>query len=316
MAKKKQPVVLNKTELMPTNLGSMKQKESGVITTIIIIALFATGILFLPQIMEMINPMENELIPYVPSQEEKNEQTPQEETKEQITYYALSENLEIDIKGFAFSDFVLTPSTLTFQITNRTGMANFFKSHPYYIEYYTKSEELLGRSKLEEKEITLKEEEQYDISHILADGKVEKIAIREILENEYPAVNLSQNKEGEPILSCSNKEKNVVYQFAKSTSKYELKNIKMTQVITNKIENYQEQLDTYTSLAETLEDIEGIQASLKPTISGFEFALDMDLENLNEKNMNKLPMDNYYYKENTEAKTISFEMQASGYVCK
>ena len=50
--KKKEQIVLNKTELMPTTIGTLDQKENGPIVAIVLIVLFVVCIFLLPYVNE------------------------------------------------------------------------------------------------------------------------------------------------------------------------------------------------------------------------------------------------------------------------
>lgn len=319
MAKKKEEIVINKTELMPTNLGSMKQKESGVITTIIIIVIFALGILFLPRIMEMLSPVDTPPIPYVDPQSPSEETTPPEESKDnQTVFYDLTSDLAIEVNGFSLTDFVLdtSSSNITFKITNKVGTSNFFRNHPYYLEYYSKTEELLGRTKIIAEEVTTSLDQSYEIANVTPLSSIAKVAIKEIIENEYPAVSLNSNSNNAPELSCGNGKHNLIYTFKKNNNKYALISIEEIESVSSSIENYEESLDKYDELIASLEDVDGVEASLSPKVNGFEYNLTINLDKISESDFKKLFKEKYYYPKNTDAKIISFEMQASNYTCK
>ena len=319
MAKKTEPIILNKEELMPTNLGSMKQKESGLITTVIILIVFGLGILFLPNIMEMLNPMDVPPIPYTPSPDENDpNENPGNEPTAKTTIYELKNDLEVDIQGYTFSEFIINKETsnISFKVKNNSGAANYFSNHPYYIEYYSTTEELLGRTKIEIKQTTSEINQSYEINNILINGEIAKIAIKEIIENEYPAVTISNGEKNMPMIVCSNGKHNISYTFQKASTKYVLKEIEEIEEISSSTENYEEILEEYNDLNDIYNDISGVQATISPTVNGFEFSKKVDLEKISETNYNSYFKKNYYYKKNTDAKVISFELQSSNYICK
>ena len=321
MAKKKEPIVLNKTELMPTNLGSMKQKESGIIITILILVVFVVGIFFLPQIMELLNPVNNAPIPYVPSTVEPENPNPgsdENPSADLNQLYEVKEGLAIEVEGYTFNEFVVnsTPGTISFVLTNHTGSASYFQTHSYYIEYYSQSEELLGRTKLIVQNMDSSISQEYEISNVTKIGMVSKIAIKEIDENEYPAVNLRTNNDKIPYLECSNQNHVITYYFELNKNKYELKRFENRVMIANSSENYETILEQYTTLSDSMESIKGLEVSLTPIVSGFEFVLESDLRSLSESNRKTYLKEPYYYLLNTDAKVISFEMQAQNYSCK
>lgn len=319
MAKKKEPIVLNKTELMPTNLGSMKQKESGLIITVIIIVLFVSAILFLPMIEQWLNPFDNTPIPYQPIAKEE-EETPPEEPETQVEkYYDLTDDLAITIQGFTFQNFLVneTAQTMSLDVINTTGSANYFVNKNYYIQYYSKTNELLGRSKLTSEEIVSRISSTYEISNVLKNGKIAKISIREIKEEEYPNVVLGTDVNGNYVLLCEKDNQTLTYSFTKSGQTYALEKIEETQMYSTTDEDYQHYLDFYNNRISSLKNTKGVQASLNPIVTGFEFILEADLKEISasdyQKNFSK---DAIYYKEKTDAKQIAFEKSSSNYLCK
>lgn len=319
MAKKKEPIIINKEELMPTNLGSFKQKETGIILTVGIIIVFVLGIIFLPQIMDMVDPVNNAPIPYVPIDDNPtNPDNPDDTPEDKVVVYELKEGLEIDEQGYTFHDFVLntTPGTFSFVLTNHTGAANFFKNHSYYIEYYSESEELLGRTKMDVDGTSTSVKQEYSISNVTKVGLVTKISVREIDVEEYPAVKLTVNADKVPYLECSSQNHTITYFFNQTSSKYALKQIEDSFVMDNSMDSYEASLTRYTNLSNSLKNVDGIEVSLIPTVDGFEFIQEVFLDQISETNRKNYLKDFYYYPVDTDARVISFELQAQDYICR
>ena len=137
--KKERTNRFNKTELMPTTIGTLDQKENGPIVAIVLIVLFVVCIFLLPYVNEWLQEPD-QITTSPPSTTTPSDDEPNvDEPTDDVTYYTISNDLTIDLEGFQFSSFAVnsTNQTLNFTLTNVSGEEDFFETSNYFMELYS-----------------------------------------------------------------------------------------------------------------------------------------------------------------------------------
>ena len=317
MAKKdKNPkVILDKTELMPTTIGTLETKENGPIVVILIIVFFGLCIIVLPYASTLIQRInDGEVSINKPDTKQPSSDDTTNDTKEEIEYQKLTTSLSFSIDKYTFNNFVLDSSkgTLSFKVTNAGGDVNMFVKNNYYVELFTSDKKLLQRVKMDNKAVSNTETFTLNVSNALKSETAKLIIIRSISKDEYTQVTVSNNK-----LTCTLGSTTLNYTFkTDENKKYLLTNIEEKITVNSSSSNYEDKLSEYTTRNNTLDKITGVSTDILPTTNGFSYTESIDLGLIDNTNMNKYFKGQEYYALNTEAKVIAFELTASNYNCK
>ena len=179
MKKKKnnEPIVIDNRELMSTSLGSLDNKDNGLIIVVIVLILFMLCIVFLPNITALFN--KEDMVSISTTEKKTNTNNEEETVEEKDVYYDLSNELKVDIPNYTLSNFNVDKinKRLTFTETFVKGDSSYLMKHNYYIELYNNELTFLGRVKITNKVITKEYNESLDISKSLEIGNIEKIVI-------------------------------------------------------------------------------------------------------------------------------------------
>lgn len=315
--KKKEEIVLNKTELVPTTIGVLDKRENGPIVAIVLIILFVVCIFLLPYFNEWLNGVDTVVETPTDTPSPSIDDEPNEDPAPETQYYPISSDLSIDIDGYSFSSFVIQNNnqTLSYTITNTSGEANYFETHNYFMELYSGENELLQRIKLSRDDIVGSSTFTVDISSAIANGTVTQVAIKEILVEDYPSVSLSTNTAGVSYLTCTKDSQTLTYYFTEQNDTYALNEIRERTTFLNTAADYNATLESYTTLVASLNSVTGITSSLLPTTTGFTYELTLQLGSVTSTTMNRYFTDSVYYAANTEAKEIAFELESDNYTC-
>lgn len=315
--KKKEQIVLNKTGLMPTTIGTLDQKENGPIVAIVLIVLFVVCIFLLPYVNEWLQEPD-QITKSPPSTTTPSDDEPNvDEPTDDVTYYTISNDLTIDLEGFQFSSFAVnsTNQTLNFTLTNVSGEEDFFETSNYFMELYSSDNKLLQRIKLEKENIVTSSTYSYDVSTAFSNGTINKLTLSNIATSDYPNVSLSNDTTGTPYLTCTKDNQTLTYYFTEQEGTYELNQLRERITFQNTAQDYNTTLENYTTLVASLNNVAGVTTDLVPTTSGFTFELILQLGSVTNATMNRYFTDNIYYAANTEAKVVAFELESEDYTC-
>ena len=316
--KKKEVVVLNQTELMPTTIGSINARQGSPIVVIVIILIFVAGIFSLDYIVAWLNP-EKEITPFVPNTPSPGTPTNPDSPGEQLENqkYELTNDLSISVGTITFNSFVIDTSNNVIRFNGVTsGTSTLLATHNYYLELYSSSDILLERIKLSSDSIVQSKSYTYDITKALSGGGIAKISILEIKDEDYNNISLSKKIDSLDALTCTLNNRTIDYLFNSSNNNYLLTKIILREKIYEEDVEYDDLIDKYETINKKYSSIEGVTVELNPLRGGFETEIEIDLSTVNESTYNKDFNDLMYYKKDTEAKKIAFEMAASSYNCK
>lgn len=315
--KKKEPVVIDKTPLMPTTVGNLETKENGPIVAIIWIFLFVACIIGLPYITDFVTELQNPTptpSPNPPSSEGESPITPPSTDDDESTYYDLLPTTVINLEAYQVSNIAINGSNLTLTITNINDSGSMFLENDYYIELYDDDLTLLQRIKMANTTISSSQTFSYNVAQAIQEGVPTKIIIVEKAEQDYPPVSLVLNDEDLPILTCTKTNETIEYVF-KSETEYNLQSLTRTYSYDSSNADYNNVLTQYTTLSATYNNIAGVESALTPTATGFTFTTEIDLNRIPVGTYNTTFTDTIYYPLDTEARVIAFELETSGYTC-
>lgn len=312
MAKKKKEevIVIQKTELMPTTIGVLNEKENSPIFAFVWIIVFVVGIIVLPYVASIIN---GEDVPIFSNhkKEEVKKENPDTPTNE-IQYYDINETTSFLVEGFQFSKFSFQEGNVSFRVVNISGDEKLFFNQNYYVELYNNDSTLLERFKLENKEI--KNFNDYEFSSTkIADASKIAVVLKE--EKDYPPVSLNRDTNNNYLLECRRDDIVLTYKFSEVEKEYTLNEIDEKRSISSSHENYESLLTEYTTKVNSYESVSGVEASLMPTSTGFHYVLSLNLKKISTSNKNRYFNQSIYYKKDTLAKVIAFELETEGYTC-
>ncbi len=308
--KKKEPVVIDQTELKPTTIGTMETKESGPWIVIIIIILLLVGIFFLDDIREFINNGGLSNIPIVqpqtPSPNEPEEE-PKEEEPIEMEYYELLDTTVVKLENFELSKVAINDHLLTFQIENKGGVSNYFVNHDYYIELYDAKKTLLERFKIDNLNISV----SHDFTYEVKEDNVSYFSLHLMTESDYPAVVLKKEN-GIPYLQCSNENETITYYF---DDKSELNSLEYMLRVDESTEDFDRLFDEYLDLSDSYNRINGVESDAYLSENGFEYYVNIALNTIPSITYRSQFTERKYYAYHTSAKFISFELETFGYTC-
>ena len=316
--KKKEMVVLNQTELMPTTIGTVNTRQGSPIVVIVIILIFVVGIFSLDYIVAWLNP-EGEIAPVIPNNPTPgtptNPDNPSDQTVNQK--YELTNDLSISIGTITFNSFVIDTSNnvIRFNVVT-SGTSTLLATHNYYLEIYSSADILLQRIKLANDSIVQSNSYTYDITKALGEGGIAKLSILEIKDEDYNNIALTKKVDSLDALTCTLNNRTIDYLFSNSNNTYLLSKIVLKEKINETDDDYDDLLGKYETINKKYSSVDGITVNLNPSRGGFETNIEIDLNTINESTYSKDFNDLIYYKKGTEAKKIAFELTASSYNCK
>lgn len=313
-----EPIIINKEPLATTTIGKMETKENGPIFAVIGIGIFIVCIFFLPQISSWINNLRNPSSPITGGTITTPENPSQsEEEKENVNYYEFKSDLLVTLNGYYFKDFVINENNKTFNffVQNQNGDDNLFKEKNYYLELYTKDELLLQRVRLAPSKMVNNSTFSFSLDSNINTNDIYKLAFVTKEDEDYPAVDLQNDKNNNPILTCTLNNETITYTFKNEEDIYKLKSINEVNSFKSTDPNYSNYLTSYTILADSYKSVNGVDAHLNPIATGFTFDTTIDLEKVDNTNYTKTFTKEIYYSKDTEARIIAFELSSSGYTC-
>ena len=315
--KRKEPVVLNQTELIPTNIGKLNNKQGSPFVVIFIIAIFVVGIFSLDYIVNWLNP-ETEVRPYIPTPTPSDTpSTPDNpEDTEDNKKYEITSDLAVVVGTNTFNSFNIDTSLnrITFNAVTQ-GTSSLLSNHNYYLELYSSSDILLQRIKLPNDSFVDIKNFSYDITKALSSGQIVKLSILEIKDEDYTNITLKNKVNDLDVLTCTLNNQKIEYQFTSENNIYSLNTIIVNHQVFETDTNYDELLDNYEVMKENINAESGITMNLNPSRGGFEAVINISLNDINDNTYQKTLKDLIYYKKGTEAKKIAFELNSSGYTC-
>lgn len=322
------PKLNNQDQVQSGNIGNVKESQSQTIgkikpdkqkSPVAMLVLFLVLIvfmLFMPPILSFVNQTFNLniKIPNVNNNNNNsnnNNNNNNKPSQEEIKMYDLSESTSIEMDKLVFNDFRKASDVgykLAFEIKN-TGLSVYKFEKKLYIEFYNDNKTFIGRSYLENlKEVSSGAETTYiiDINEEIFNN-ASKIELIQRTEDDYPNITITDGQ-----LTCTNATTNLVYTFDSDQKLTTIKDM-YTYTKTEDELSYNSDLVVYKSKMDSLNENDGVTATLSETDSGFITTIYI---NYASADYQKISSNKNYYIKDTYAKTISFEMNAKGFTCR
>ena len=309
MAKKEQSVKLENRELEPQVIGYSYKKKSNIGRVIFIFIAFIIVIYYINDISVFINNLlgkksASSIQQLADEEKEKIHNNKNEYTqKEQVSYYQISNNLEINVEGLTLNSFLYTNNILTFDAVNKTNKNIDLSNKNYFLEIYNENKTLLNRYKLDIKSINANTKTSFEFNI----NSISYIVVAEKTINDYPEVTLTESN-GVGLLTCYKDDETIVYTFSNN----ELMTIKHSIVSSDiNASDYQLKESLYQSKVNTYNNMTGITATFNSTVNGYSAIFTLSLDQVNLVTLDE----KYYYGYKELAKVVKFEMQTYGFSC-
>ncbi|MEG0794700.1 MAG: hypothetical protein RSG95_02770 [Bacilli bacterium] len=306
MKKKKNEVVINNKELEPTVLATLKPKKTSLIGLILLFIVFIGVVIFLPDISKFVEDYKNKDIPINAPIKPSDKLDDKDDLPEEVKKYKYVSDLVITKENFNVSNILLNNSNLSFTITNTSKGNLLLSKYNYFLEVYDATDTLISRIKLSEDTINLNDKKEY--SYGILKNSIEYFTLREIKSEDYPALSLSEDEKGNSVLECTRVSNVIKYNLLKD----KLYSIEEVVTVNFSDPEYVNKLTSYSALATTYNTLSGYAASVSKTEESFIFTSSVNLNMANSSSIKEVN----YYKKDTSAKIINFEMEARGYSCK
>ncbi len=236
----------------------------------------------------------------------------EEDESQKVVMYDLNDKTEIFIERISFKSFVKSVDEDEYQMSfvmKNTGTQLYNFKKKLYFDFFDENKSFIGRSYLENiTQITGGISNNYKVN-ITKDiyDKAKKIELVQRTDDDYPEVTLVSN-----TLTCSNDKYNLVYTFDSNSKLTNIKDMYTYEKTSDPVE-YSNDLLAYKTKVNNLDKIDGVTAVLTETDTGFMTSILIDYSIAD---YSKLSTDTNYYRKDTYAKVVSFEMTSKGYTCR
>lgn len=302
-------VKINEEEFATTTIGELDNAEQSMTFIFILFGIILIFVFCLPSIVNLIK-KNDEKIDYSINKKEEKEKTPEEKTEKE-QFYTLTNDLSIMLNNdITIHHFSLDNDTINFQVTNNGDKRYSFLAEKYFLELYTVDNTLLERIWLGDIIIS-KNDGNKNYEYALNDSvseNINKLLFVKKEETDYPNIILEKNENNQEVLTCSNKIETITYKF-QNEKLYEIGDVvNYAQTETD----YQENFNNYRTQSNYLNSLEGITSVFVDNTNNFIVNTSIDLKSVKETNLNN----SKYYRKDTLAKVVDFEMEAQGFRCK
>lgn len=296
---KKNKITLENISLKPQSLGKVYKKKNNIVRVIFIFISFLIIIYYINDISLFINKLlgKNSATTIIDNQEKNKEKKKKQEDYQEVIFYEYIDDLKIEYNNLKITNFRNDNKVFSFVINNITNNDLSLKDKKYYFEFYNENKTLLKRMKVDidiikgnssiNKSLELEEEIKY-------------LTFSEKNEQYYPNITLDNNE-----LTCLKDNDNIIYTFIDN----KLSSIKHTIVNSKDSINYEENFNEIQEYVNKYNTYNGISGSLDNDDNGYNAIIMINLRNVVDE-INK-----YYFKSDTLAKVVNFEMEAYGFDC-
>ncbi len=309
-------VKINQQELTPTTIGTIDENENNLKFVLILFFSLIVIIFALPYFMNWLDSFkEKSVTPSNTPQTSTNEDIKEEEPAEE-QYLELANKINTLIDNYRFV-VNYNNNILDVTITNESGAINYLVNNPIFIEVYSQNKMLMQRFLIDKEELILDNSTVHNFiitNNLSAENTPTYLVIANKNANDYPAIDLKNlDSSGQPFLTCTKSNETIIYTFKDEDKGYLLTTINDTIRIND---NSEETINTYSALANSYQTIPGIEADINPETTGFSFSASINLNNVKISEHQRILNNKAFYELNTPAKSINFELSASGYQCK
>jgi len=297
------------------------KNKKGIIGIVIIFVILIGAIIGLPYITEYLENRNEKVVNPSPNPNNENPNPNGEEPKpsdDLPAVYVIEPDTKFVFEGLDVTSIRLVEEDNDYYIrfivknTNTTNINLADKN--YYLELYTEDNTFLERVKLDDSIVAGVSEGKYYLISADTFTKARVLNMVAKTTTDYPDVALNEDVEKNSNLVCRNGGSTITYTF----NNKQLKNIKdtftMTSTDTEEM-NYQIILTNYQNLIANYAIIDGVSATLVPSISATASSFTTNIEiDLATAKVDSISNRNYY-KLDTSAKIVKFEMEAMRYTC-
>ena len=286
-------------------------KQKSPIAMLVLFGFLVSFMVFMPEVLNFVNKtfgtnLETHTGVNIPDVVDQETET------QKVTMFDFNDDTVITLDKISFQSFVKSIEDedykLSFTIKNSGTQLYDFKKKLYF-EFYNESSTFIGRAYLENvKEITggITNNYKVTINQQIYDS-AKKIELVQRTDDDYPSVELVSNQ-----LTCTNNKYNLVYTFDSNQRLTYIKDM-YTYIKPDDVVAYSTDLISYKSKIDNLDRKDGVTAVLAENETGFVTTIAIDYA---QANYNELSSDTNYYKKETYARVIKFEMSAKGYTCR
>lgn len=298
-----------------------KPKKDYGIWPILAFFILVAGIIFaLPSIQKLVNDYRSGGVDLSNKNNPPQEDKPQEDTpSEEISYFDFNGDTTVSINKLTLNNFSKETTNgkyyLDLTVLNKDNRIYNYEDK-IFIELYNANDTLLSRSLLESK-VGIAASSSSRVSLLInekAYKEVAKFLVKTIAVSDYPQVNIAENLKDQEVLTCSLDNEKNIYTFKdyKLVSIDSTLNFLRTSYLTP--EAYASALATYRQTSATYGLINGVSSSIVDAEDGFTLAIKIDSKTVSIGDLTE--MDNRgFYKGDTLAKEVAFELAARGYTC-
>lgn len=310
MAKKNKQVIINEEELVSTVLKTVSDKKKisivGLMWLFIIVIIFGVGIYFLPDISLWINNYLNpepKIITKVPEKEEK----PVDDTNPVVEQeYSITNDLEIVENNFKINNIRIENRIISFNIINTSNEELNLNNYNYFISFFDRNKKLVERVMFNDLRIASGGSQRAQFN--LQNDNLSYISLMDLKIDDYPAYNVTKDEFGNGMLVCNMDKETIEYVMVNN----KLFSINDTYSVSTLDPNYSALSSNYNLLSENYRNILGVTTSIAVEENMLNFKTSINLSNYVMGSINR----KIIYNQNTDAKVIKFELEASGYICK
>lgn len=316
MAKKKyKNIKVEQDELKPIAIGEFENRKKTSIGIFIILTIFVLVVIFLPEISSIVNEYLNPtpIVKPTPTPDDPDDSKEPEDPDQNVDeeFYAYVENLKIEREEVIVSDIKIDAinNTLTYNVTNNTNNYQDIEELNYYIEIYNTERTLLERVKLVNEGVLAAGAFKAYTKNISSSTSqaIGYIVLVQKTEEDYPAITLTEDTEGNANLVCKNNHETITYNFKNS----KLQGLtSAVQYLTTDLD-YENIYNNYQSLVNNYNTTKGITSTIFNNTSGFNITTIVDLEEASRTYIFNADT----FKLDTDPKVVSFEMEAQGFDC-
>ncbi len=305
MSRKK--VVIVDEELKPTVLYTKKRKKGSVLWIFIIFAIFIAVVYYLPEIVvyvnDYVNPDTSSTVNLGNASTDDEEE--EEEEVVEVEEYQITADLQIEMENFTLTNFAIANDQISFTITNTSTDIIDFSEYDYFMNLYNANNTLVQRIMISD--ITVVGGGTMNVTYDLTSSDITMFTFIEIPQDSYPAHVVEADENGYAVLTCTKNYETVNYSLSNNAA-YTIEDI-YTVAATDA--NYATLYSMYQALAMTYDAIGGIDSSVTVEDNLLVFRTVISLNTVDESSFNNI----IYYPLNTDARIISFELEANGYTC-
>ena len=307
--KKKERIVLENVELQPQVLGYTYQKKNNVGRVLIIFIAFILVVYFIDDISVFFNNLLGretaETISNNANNNNNNTNNNTNNQEKQIEYYLYSNDLQIKYLNLTFDGFTIVNNILSFDVNNLTSETIDVADKNIFLETYDANKTLIDRFKLDINSVANNSKISLELN---IKDKFNYVVITEKNVEDYPAITLNADTNGESTLVCTKDKETITYTFKEASL------IKINhKIVDNDINdvNYNANLNSYQNKVNNYKQVEGVEASLTNNLTGYNVDITLDLAKVDLSKINE----KYYYAYHEEAKVINYEMPTYGFTC-